>query len=415
MKTASSLLVIGFLLICTSRLSAQSSAGARTWVDQTGRTLRAQLLAVQGANVVLRLENNTNATVPLARFSAPDQAYVTQWAKSAGSPETKANTSSLTWPESVTVDAKNLQILNGDQNAEARRFVYQTGSFQFTSNAPLTGTVMREIAGDFELVRALYSKLPWGWEPKPEGGGPLFFAMLHETEKDYIDAGGGDNSSGWSKDGIIFTKFSSLGLKKVGERYARDAKLDRDGEMISLINRLIMGGMRDLALPWSAMGLERFLEDVVYRNGAFQFAKPERGLKELIAENEKRKITPNVDDMIKFLHGTWEEDRGREVVEIRQRNYFNGAMLIYYFGYMDGDGSGARLHRYFQAMARDATAWRNYLAARKAGNTSVPNPRPNTKFSDWAMDLNKHIIDNRTDEKLKEDMVAKFKAIGIKM
>ena len=31
------------------------------------------------------------------------------------------------------------------------------------------------------------------------------------------------------------------------------------------------------------------------------------------------------------------------------------------------------------------------------------------------MDLNKHIIDNRTDEKLKEDMVAKFKAIGIKM
>ena len=173
--------------------------------------------------------------------------------------------------------------------------------------------------------------------------------------------------------------------------------------------------MRDLALPWSAMGLERFLEDVVYRNGAFQFAKPERGLKELIAENERRKITPNVDDMIKFLHGTWEEDRGREVVEIRQRNYFNGAMLIYYFGYMDGDGSGARLHRYFQAMARDATAWRNYLAARKAGNTSVPNPRPNSKFSDWAMDLNKHIIDNRTDEKLKEDMVAKFKAIGIKM
>jgi hypothetical protein len=415
MSTVPPLLVIGFLLIFTARLSAQAPAGARTWVDQTGRTLRAQFLAVQGANVVLRLENNTTTTVPLARFSAPDQAYVNQRAKSAGRPDANVTALPLSWPESVTVDVKNLQILNGDQNAKARRFVYQTGSFQFTSNAPLTGTVMREIAGDFELVRALYTRLPWGWEAKPEGGGPLFLAMLHETDQDFIEAGGSDNSSGWSKDGIIFTKFSSLGLKKVGERYARDAKLNREGEMIGLINRLIMGTMRDLAMPWSAMGLEKLLEDVAYRNGAFQFGKPERSLKALIAENEGLKIVPNVDDMIKLLHETWEEDRGREVVEIRRRNYFNGALLIYYFGYMDGTGNGVRLHRYFQAMSRDATVWRNYLEARKAGNTSVPNPRPNTKFSDWARDLNKHIIDNRTDEKLKEEIVAKFKANGIKM
>jgi hypothetical protein len=396
-------------------LSAQVAAGVRTWVDQTGRSVRAQVVTVQGGNVVLKLENNTQATVPLTRFSAPDQEYVNQWAKSSSRPSAKAAATSFAWPEAVTVDAKNLQILNGDQNADARRFVYQSGSFQFTSNAPLTGTVMREIAGDFELVRALYARVPWGWEPKPEGGGPLFFAMLHETEKDYIDAGGDDNSSGRSEGGTIFTTFRSIGLKKVGERYARDAKLNREGEMIGLINRLVMGDMRDLALPWSALGLEKFLEEVAYRNGAFQLVKPERGLKECIAEHEGRDIKPNADDMVKYLHQTWEEDRGREVVEIRRKNYFNGALLIYYFGYMDGEGNGARLHRYFQAMAKDAMAWRSYREARKAGNTSVMNPRPNTKFSDWAMDLNQHIIDNRTDEKLKEDIIAKFKAIGVKM
>src|SRR5690349_12127966 len=55
----------------------------RTWVDQTGRTVRAKLLDVQGPNVVLQLENNTNATVPVTRFSTADQAFVKEWVKAA--------------------------------------------------------------------------------------------------------------------------------------------------------------------------------------------------------------------------------------------------------------------------------------------------------------------------------------------
>jgi hypothetical protein len=119
--------------------------------------------------------------------------------------------------------------------------------------------------------------------------------------------------------------------------------------------------------------------------------------------------------MIKLLHLKWSENRGNQVVDIRRRNYFHGAMLIYYFGYLDGKGDGARLHKYFQAMAKDAAAWRSYSQARKAGNTNVTNPRPNTSFENWSIDLSKIVIDERTDEQLKIEMTAKLKAQGIKV
>lgn len=400
-------------VILTGCLLAQAPAGMRVWTDQTGRKLNAQIVNVQGDSVVMLLENKTQATVPISRFSAADQAYVSEWVQTS---PVAAVSAGMKWPASVTVDPKSLEIINGEQNEAARSFVYRSGYFQFTSNAPLTGTVMREIASDFELVRQLFAQLPWGWKPKPEGGGTFFLANLYETEQDFIAAGGDDQSSGWSKDGLIFTKFSSLGLKKVGSRYARDNKLNREGEMIGLITRLVMGDMRDLALPWSALGLESLLEDGAYKNGSFQLANPERGLKNIIAERTGRGVPLDVKHMIDLLHQLWSEDRGNQVVDIRIRNYLHGAMLVYYFGYLDDKGDGARLHRYFEAMAHDATLWRNYTEARKAGNNSVRNPKPNTKFEDWAMELsNKYIIDGRTDQQLREDMVAKFRAIGIKL
>lgn len=399
-----------------SQNQGRPTEAIRMWVDATGRTVKARLVGVQGAAVVLQLEDNTNATVPLERFSAADQAYVKKWAGGTGAvPPSATPTGPLVWPESVAVDPKSIMIVNGEQDPKARKYVYSSGAFQFTSNAPLTTAVMKDIASDFELVRILFEKLPWGWVPRPEGGHPKFFAVLHERDIEFINAGGKDNSSGRYAEGIIYTKFSTLGLKKVGERYAHDAKRDHDGEMIILLARQMLGEMRDFAPPWSSLGFEKFMEEVAYRNGAFQLARPERGLKELIAQNASFDIVPDADAMIKFLHSTWAEDRGAEVVDIRRRNYFNGAMLFYYFGYLDGKGDGARLHAYYRAMAQEAMTWRAYTDARKAGNNSVPNPRPNKSYADSATELNRHVIDGRDDAALKADIIAKFKAIGIKM
>ena len=387
----------------------------RSWVDQQGRAIKATLQDVQGPNVVLLMENGTTVTVPLSKFAIPDQSYVIGWSKLNGKIDPLVSSRPLVWPASVEVNVADLQIKLGEQNSATRNYVYLSGSFQFTSNAPLTGTLMRDIARDFELVNTLFKTLPWGWQPKPLGGGDHFLAALYETEKDYIAAGGDDKSSGWSKDNLIFTKFSTLGLKKVGERYMRDpAKLDHQREMMGLITRLVMADMHHLTPPWSSYGLEQFLEEAIYHNGSFQFTKAKSGMKSYIEKNATS-CKPSADEMIKFMKLNWSEDRGNQVVDIRRQNYYHGAMLIYFFGFLDGDGKGTRLHRYFQKMAQDALAWRNYEEARKTGNKAIPNPRPNTQFSDWAMSFNQYVLDGRTDAELKEEILSKFKSVGIKM
>jgi hypothetical protein len=419
MKRKPSLLGLAFTALFASSLTvSQAQEAVRTWVDQTGRAVRATLVGVRGAEVVLQLENNTTVTVPLARFSAPDKTYVTQRAKTTEATATAATAAppALTgWPEMVSVDPKTVQIVNGEQNAAERRFVYSSGAFQFTATAPLTGVLMKEVASDFELVRALFAKLPWDWQPKPEGGGPLFLANLYETDQEFVDSGGSENSSGRSQDGIIFTKFSALGLKKVGAKYAQDARRDSQGEMIILITRLVMGDMRDLCLPWSGNGFEKFLEDVAYRNGSFHLGKPQRAIKELVESSARSGVAPDADAMVKLLHSTWVDTRpGNTDLDFRRRTYFHAAMLYFFFGYLDGKGDGARLHRYFQALAKDATALRNYREARKAGNNSIPNPQRGS-LQEASLELNKHVIDGRSDEALRAEIVEKFKAMGIKI
>jgi hypothetical protein len=391
-----------------------ASPTPRTWVDQQGRSITATLIGVDADNVVLKMENGTMATVPIARFSKSDQAFVNEWSRKSGVLDPTLASKPLIWPQSITVNAKDLQIENGEQNAAERRFVYQSGSFQFVSNAALTGTVVREIAGDFEVTKALLTQLPWGWQPKPRNGGKLYLANLYETEKDFIAGGGAEDSSGGSTNDYIFTKFSTLGLKKVGDRYAFDAKLKKEGEMIALISRLVMADMRSYMDPWSSMGLESFLENVAYRNGAFVLANPERNLKARIEERRTvmysgEKLTTDVDRMVKFLKSTWADNADKESI-LRAQRFMDGSLLVYFFGYLDDDGKGTRLHRYFRAVAQEALARRAYIESGRKGT-----PPPAGSYAERSAALSKIVLADRTDAQLREQIIAKFKTIGIKL
>lgn len=396
------------LFISSVSAQAQTSPSLRSWVDQQGRSIKASLVKVDGPNVVLQLENGSTATVPLARFSAGDQAFAKQ--QGAGGSSTSAS-KGLEWPALVSVNKKDLEITTGEQDATNRQFVYESGSFQFISQAQLTGTVMRDIASDFELTSTLFKQLPWGWEPKPRDNKKYFLAKLFETEKDYIAGGGAENSSGSSKDDYVITKFSTLGLKKVGERYAFDAKLKKDGgDMVALIARLLMTDMRGLCEPWSAVGMEQLLQHVAYRNGSFAFTTPERALKIWLEQRRSGGYQSSVDRLITVLKTDWSGPQSTTVTE-RIQNNMDYVLLVYFFGFLDDDGKGARLHHYFSAISKDGMAFRSYNAAGRKG------PPPWTgSFSEHAAELNsKIIIGDRPDDKLKELIATKFKSIGIKL
>jgi hypothetical protein len=403
--------------------NGQQAAEMRMWTDQEGRSIRAAFIKVDGTNVLLTLENGTQATVPLMRFSALDQAFVKEAV--SGSPagggaavpspspvaaEPVAARGPLVWPSMISIPAKDLEITEGEKNVAERRYVYRSGSFQFESTEPLAGTVMREIARDFELTRSLFRQLPWGWEPKPINGEALFLAKLFATESEYRAAGGFENTSASSNKDFIFTKFDTLGLKKVGGRYAFDAKQDKEGDLTSGIVRLMLGDMRGFLLPWSSIGMEEFLRRGCYRNNSYSLDRPHNAIKERINFMARTKHPTDVDRMLKRLRLTEGPSATEVTNDERRDNWFDSMLLVFFFGYLDGDGKGTALHQYYQAVAKDAAAFREY----NDSNRTIPYPLTGTRVQRCA-ELPNIVIQGRDDAKLREDMIAGFKTVGIKL
>lgn len=401
---------LGIMLLSSLCIQAQTVPEMRNWQDQQGRTIKAALVKIEADNVVLQLENGTVATVPLSRFSAADQAFARKQGATSASPST-AGVKTQAWPPLVSINKKDIQITNGEQDAGARSFIYQSGSFQFISQAPLTGTVVRDIASDFELTSLLFKQMPWGWEPKPRNGKPYFVARLFETEKDFIAGGGFENSAGGYKDDDIVTKFSTLGLKKVGERYAFDAKLAGGGDMVALIAGLLIADMRGLSMPWSSIGLEQFLEHGAYRNGSFAFTSPERAVKEWLEQRRKGGYQSSAERLVKRLKTTWAMRPRNPTTAMRIESHMDDFLLLYYFGFLEGEGKGARLHQYYSAVAKDSLDYRRYNEGGRKGALSWKGT-----FEDHAVELNnQYIVGDQSDEKLLGLITEKFKSVGIKL
>jgi hypothetical protein len=88
---------------------------------------------------------------------------------------------------------------------------------------------------------------------------------------------------------------------------------------------------------------------------------------------------------------------------LRRQYYFDGLLLVYYFGFLDGDGKGTRLHQYYQRIAQES------LAAR------TPGAAPPVNTAARAQELIETIVAGRTDAQLHDDLVARFRAIGVKI
>lgn len=404
---------LGALLIasaCAGR-RAQAQDELRVWKNQQGREIKASLVSVNGGEVLLKLESGTISKVPLVALSMPDQTFAIQSARPAAMSATTARppvpVGGLTWPATVTINPKALEITVGTQNAAKREYEYNSGSFRYISKAPLSGTVVKEVAADFELAQQFMVQLPWGWLPQPRDGA-AFKVYLTETLQDFIDLGGTDTSAAGSKDDYVFIKFTTLGLKKVGPRYAFDLRERTEGEVMGMTMRLLIDDMRGLMQAWSALGLEQFTRKVAYHKGTLKLSKLETSLKAAIAEEKRAK--PDAKRMMAYFHLPKKDTRG-DVQQIRVENYFDAMLLFYFFGYLDGDGKGTRLHEYYRAIAQESLGWRAF----RESNGKTPRPRSTGTYPEWADELMKILVADRTDDQLRAEIVAKFKAIGVKI
>ncbi|MFV0416082.1 MAG: SHD1 domain-containing protein [Chthoniobacterales bacterium] len=76
-------------------------AFSRTFTDNQGRTIEAEIIGVTAEKVSFKLQNGKELSVPILQLSAEDQTFVREWKKTADSPE-KTEAAEMTAAENAT-------------------------------------------------------------------------------------------------------------------------------------------------------------------------------------------------------------------------------------------------------------------------------------------------------------------------
>ena len=176
-------------------------ADLRTWTDLQQRQVQASLHAVEGDSVVLELANGKKVPYPIAKLSAEDVAYITaNRAKlEAGPGEANKPTSNeatqprvanftAAWP-TVIKFSDDPEIAVIEENPDAKRFVYESASYRYTSDVRLAKSVIKGFALMFESTSLFCRSLPLSVDGGASEGGKLPI-ILFEQESSYHAAGG---------------------------------------------------------------------------------------------------------------------------------------------------------------------------------------------------------------------------------
>jgi hypothetical protein len=396
------------LLLFPLFLNAQDPT-PRMWTNQQGRSIKAALVEVSGVNVVIQLENGTKSTVHVGTLSKADQDYLQkfQGTKPAGS---AAPTGPLEWPKEIlSIDPKTIVVIEGKQDDAARRYHYTTGNFEFISTAPLAGTVMADVAADFLLTEKFFVSLPWNWSPRPKSG-DRFTVYLAETSMDYITLGARENGSAdIVGDNHAIIRFSALGLKKVGARYQYDARAKEPGRVTSILAYSMLMDVSGWLHPWTLQGMPNFLKYVAYQNnGTVQLTNLEASFKRAVKEQlADGKVKLDMARLIKYMRSSSYKDLRADVIQFRLEQQLDCFLLVYFFGFMDGDGSGAALHQFYSnTFARAKKSRSPEEAATMLQKNGMEKASSDVMIS--------QIYANRDDARLAAEMTEKFKNIGLK-
>lgn len=439
MKPASrSLFFVGVFVFSLSAFAQE--AALRPWKDAQGRIIQAAFVSASADSVTLKMADGKEHQVPLGRLSAEDQAFVkSQTAASAPAPATaqgatpEVSASAMerlpaekrTWPENVVVPTKSIEIQIVEENAAARKCIYRSEGFEFTSQAKLAGSVMKEVARTFEATKTLVSSLPWGVVCRPPEGFERYQAALYETRKDYIDAGGPENSGGvyMSGDKVFRVPFPSIGLKLLGKTYAKDQNYD-GGTLIHEITHQVMDAYLTFLPVWVIEGTAEYTEMLPYNAGKFRADAHQKGLKDHIQEMQKRGYAVEIGNL--ETHLTMNRSTWSGITDISNKKmgelYFRSVLAVYFFCHLDGDKKGTRFIKFMDAVYGETEALRAFFKDPRVkrfpdGRFSYPTsfPPPDMKSDSAPFKHLELLMDGRGYSQIAKEMTEAYKAIGVKI
>jgi hypothetical protein len=430
---------IAFLAVVA--VASAQEAALRPWKDTMGRIIQATFVSATLGNVTVRMADGKEHQIPLTRLSAEDQAFVksqsatTQPATTVlASPEPASGRTPVekrVWPQNVIVPSGSIEIQPVEESAPARKFVYRSEAFEFTSQAKLAGSVMKEVARTFESTRKLITDLPWGVVCRPPEGMERYLAALYETRNDYIAAGGPPNSGGvyMTGDKIFKVPFPSIGLKLLGKTYAKDADYD-GGTLIHEITHQLMHDYLPFLPVWVIEGTAEYTEMIPYNAGTFRADSHKSGLRDHIQEMLKRGYSASIGNLEAHMtmnRGQWSgiaESSNRAMGEL----YFRSVLIVYFFCHLDGQNSpkkppqGLRFMKFLDAVHAETEALRTFFKDPRVkrgtdGSFTYPTsfPPPDMKPETGPFKHLKLLLDDRSYSQIAQEIVEGYKSIGLKV
>lgn len=426
------------LALAAVALAAPEAGSLRPWKDTQGRIIQAIFISATTASVTLRMPDGKEHDIPLSRLCAEDQAYVKNQAalkpELAPAPAASAATApdparvpleKRVWPQNVVVPTKSIEIQAVEESAAARRFVYRSEAFEFTSQAKLAGSVMKEVARTFEATRALVTALPWGVVCRPPEGLERYQAALYETRNDYIAAGGPENSGGVYMTGekIFKVPFPSIGLEMRGKTWFKNDNY-RGDTLIHEITHQMMHDYLPFLPVWVIEGTAEYTEMLPYNAGTFRADAHKGALKDHIDDMQKHGYSPAIPSL--EAHMTMKRSEWSGIAESSPRAmgelYFRSVLIVYYFCHLDGDKKGTRFLKFMDAVHGETEALRTFFKDPRVkrhpdGSFTYPTsfPPPDMKPDSAPFKHLTLLTNDRSYSQIAQEMVDAYKGIGLKV
>jgi hypothetical protein len=346
------------LLTCLLISLPATGGELRSWTDSLDRKIDAELLKIDGDNVVLKLKDGREIPYPLAKLSAADRTFVDGQraslpaATAAAKPSTALNFDSP-WPERITF-TEDPEINIVEEDADNKRFIYESANYRYTCDVRLSKMVVKGFAVMFEATNLYCATIPLALN----GGSPAkgkHQILLFEHKENYIQAGGPPSSAGVfiGGKGVVMVPLESLGVRPVGSGYMLDREKSNKTLPHELTHQLTPNAYYESgSMGWFSEGIAEYIAITPYRSGSYN-------------------VRGNFKDIVEYATGYGKDDRGGRALGTRislpplkkfmlqsydsflsesQLNYGAGLLITTYFLHLDGDGSATRVKAFLKAL-----------------------------------------------------------------
>jgi hypothetical protein len=420
------------ILVCSHALAQLPTfEPPRAWKLADGKTVNASVLSYDGKTLALKLPNGQRWETTVDQVSPEDVTYLTEWVERQP----------IVMPAVVGVDPNTMKVEVVSEDERNGLYVYRTAHFEFESEGKFTTSLLRDVGRNFEATYELLKALPWGIQPEPAQG-EYFRAKLFRTKERYREAGGPENSGGVYMSGkaLFMVPFSSIGLKVVGQSYAKDDNYDTK-TLVHELTHEMMHHWLDLLPPWVVEGTAEYTAVLPLSLGKFRLSAAKNGLKDYL-DYLKRKTMDGIPEPYPLAELFNVTPQQWHVIlvgnpRISGRLYFTSYLLVYYFMELEDKGDRKLFVKYFREVGAMRKQMDTFLkdfeefkklpgvevnadgSFRYPSNLTPPKvPEPftsNEAMVAYQKQMLQILLNGRTEAELMEEIRSAYKRLGVKL